>query len=195
MGIFKKQSIRLRREKWQNADELAEEIYGILNSDEPIEITSPVTINNTTGAPGLTINQHGDTDQGMVINRFPEPPTQFPDIPPFDFPDGVGTQIVIVINGDGTISTGSGPPGTTINTTTIETGGGGGFPGVVVSGSGDTYEVDVYESGLNESPTRRTVTQLQIAEDAEIPAGTWAMIGSAGESMFMQVPVWLEDLS
>lgn len=195
MGLFKKQSIRLMREDWGSPKELAEEVYAILNSDEPIEIDSPVTITNTTNSPPLTLRQFGGTDNGIRIEKYPEPPGEFDDVPPLEFPDDVGLEILTLIGTDGTIETGTGDPTDDDDPTTvaIESGGGGGFPGKIISGSGSSYQVDVYEDGLTESPTRRTVTQLQIDSSETIPANTWALVGKIGDEYFMAVPVWLEE--
>ena len=66
------------------------------------------------------------------------------------------------------------------------------FAGEIVSGSGDTYTVNVYENGLSSGAVTRSVRQLQIDSGDTIPAGTWAMIGKGKDgSYFMQVPVWL----
>jgi len=73
----------------------------------------------------------------------------------------------------------------------LPTGGTSTYPGVVTGGSGGTYNVNIYKSGLNNPPTAVSVKQLQIAND-NIPSGTWALVskGPAGEYT-MQVPVWL----
>jgi hypothetical protein len=191
MGIFRKQSIRLLRERWGGVNEAMEELYAILNSDEPLEIDGPVTINNSTGRAPLTINQFGG-DGGVVnINRRDEPPVQPPGFPPLDF-GGPGNFTITIINQFGGVETGTSNDGTPPRPQP-EQQGGGGFPGRVISGEGSTYQVAVYESGLAQAPVTRTVTQLQIASDATVPAGTWALVGKAGNSYFMQVATWLMD--
>lgn len=181
MGFLKDAVVRLMREKWNDANELAEEITAIFNSEEPMVFDGPITINNTTDGPAITIN-NGSTGDTIEINNRPVPPPQFPGYPPVEIPDIPDIIQQVTINNQGNSSN-----------TTIVSGGGGGFPGVVISGGpGASYQVSVYESGLAATPVTRTVTQLQIAEDATIPAGTWAMIGKVGTSYFMQVPVWLD---
>lgn len=186
MGIFKDQSLRLIREKWRDPNVLAEELYAILNSDKPIVIDSPIEITNNTDGPAITINNNreGDTIQ---INNQPQPPIQLPNYPPVTIPDFPSIPDTATID-----NRGRGPGD----------GGGGGdggdgepsvFPGQITSGTADTYEVDVYENGLGEGAVSRSVKQLQIAGDAEIPSGTWSVIGKVGEEYFMQVPVWLDN--
>lgn len=192
MGIFKNQIPRLRRQKWKDVQTFADEMIALLSSDAPIQIDSPVVINNTTDQSPLTINNYSNSDDDVTINRYPEPPVQLPEFPPFDFPDGVGDVIIIHINEDG-VDVDDAPANDPTDTTPRPetTSGGGGFPGQVVSGGpGDEYTVNVYESGLNSPPTLRTVTQLSIHEDATIPADTWVMVGKVGEEYFMQHPVW-----
>jgi hypothetical protein len=189
VGLFKKQSIRLLREDWTGASELAEEIYAILNNDEPLEIDGPVTINNTTGRPPLTINQYGGDGDIVTINNRDEPPAEIPGVPPFD-PGSPGDFTITIINQFGGVETGTSGDGTPPSPRP-ETQGGGGFPGQVVSGDGSTYLVAVYENGLGQPPAQRSVRQLAIAEGASIPAGTWALVGKAGEGYFMQVATWL----
>jgi hypothetical protein len=193
MGIFRKQSMRLRREDWSSPLELAEEIYAILNSDEPIEIDGRVIINNDGDSTPLTINQYGGDGDIIEISRRDEPPVQFPELPPLEF-DGPGDFTVTIIDESGEVSTDTTQDGSTPSPQPRpDSGGGGGFPGKVVSGGpGVSYEVDVYESGLSAAPTRRTVRQLQIHESESVPADTWALVGKVGEEYFMQVPVWLE---
>lgn len=196
MGFLEKQAQRLQRESWSDINELAQEIYAIFHSDGQIEFDSPIVINNTTGAAPITINHGGTGDETIVINR--EVPAN-PPVPGFPDPDDIGSgdQYVTIVYADGTIEKFDDPPPEPEKPQRGEgeedSGGGGGFPGEVVSGSGDTYQVDVYEGGLDAAPVTRTVTQLEIHPDEQIPAGTWALVGKLGDEYFMQVPVWAED--
>jgi hypothetical protein len=198
VGIFKNQIPRLRRQKWANVQMFADEMIALLSSDAPIEIDSPIVINNDTNQSPITINNHSNSDDDITINRYPEPPIDLPEIPPFDFPDGVGDVIIIHINDDG-IEVEDAPADDPSNPTprpSSTPSGGGGLPGVVVSGTGDSYEVDVYEDGLDLPATRRTVRQLQIDSSETIPEGTWAVVNKmtlpSGEDFyFMQVAVFL----
>jgi hypothetical protein len=75
------------------------------------------------------------------------------------------------------------------------------YPGEIVSGSNATYTVNVYLKGLDNSPTSKTVTQLQIDSGETIPAGTKVMCSlnnviktgetEPSEEWTMQVAVWL----
>lgn len=200
MGFLRNQIGRLLRQKWgSNADLLAEEIAAIFNSDEPIEIDSPVVITTNNNEAPLTIRNFGDTDNSINIERGVPPGIYFPEIPPIEIGD-VGDFNFSVIYDDGTSENfpdwepGDPTPPRGSGEQEVETPGGGGFAGKVVSrDSGQLYDVDVYEEGLAAEPVRRTVRQLQIADDAEIPADTWAIVGKTGDSYFMQVPVWLDE--
>ncbi len=198
MGLFRNQVGRLLRNKWPNAQLLAEELFALLSSDEPIEIDSPVIITSNTGSPPLTLRNFGSDDSMIDIVRAPPDRIDFPDIPPLTLPAlDTGSITYTTIYEDGSRESGTGDRGADEPPTqvSVEGGGGGGFPGVVVSGGpGDSYQVNVYENGLSEAPIERTVTQLSIAADATIPVGTWALVGKVGETYFMQVPVWLEDV-
>ena len=64
------------------------------------------------------------------------------------------------------------------------------FAGVIVRGTGNTYEVDVYFNGRQRPATTEIVTQLEIAEDGVIEPGTWALVvREADGKFFMQVPI------
>lgn len=80
---------------------------------------------------------------------------------------------------------------TTTNTTITSVSGGGGIPGEIISGSGNTYQVDIYRNGLSGSATRVSVRQLQIGSGETIPAGTWTMVSQLADGYYMQVNVWL----
>jgi hypothetical protein len=190
MGFLKKQSIRLMRESWQDANELAEEMRAIFNSEEPIVFDQPITINNNTSQPGITINNGGD---GPVIqvNNNPEPPIQFPDYPPITIPDFPNIPPTIIYNNDGTVTDGDGDP--------VDNGGGGTttggsvFPGKIISGASGIYQVAVYEDGLANAPVTRTVIQLSMDLSDVIAPDNWAIIGKLNNSYFMQFPIWYAD--
>jgi hypothetical protein len=75
------------------------------------------------------------------------------------------------------------------------------FPGQIIEGSGDTYNVNVYYRGKLEPPTPEVVYQLQIDGRETIPPGTWVYvirITTYNENnevdtkeLTMQVPIWL----
>jgi hypothetical protein len=192
VGFMRKASQRLRREGWEDLQEAMDEVWSVFQSDEPFTVDGQLIVNNNTPDAGIVINNTGDTNTAITINNYPT--DGGPDAP-LDPGDTFITNIYI----DGTIEGFPNPPPqpepTQPGTGETVVAGGGGFPGRVISGSGSTYQVAVYESGLSGAPTTRTVTQLQIAEGEAVPAGTWAIVGKVGASYFMQVPVWLEDES
>ncbi len=186
MGFLREQSLRLRRKRGWTADELSDEIFAIFNAEVPFDIDGPVTITNNGNDPGLTIRQNGPYDGSIKITRYPDGPINLPGLPPF-LPPGLGDLTIQVIYADGRNEVTQGPPDGTQIVIVQQ----GAFPGKVLSGSGGTYEVAVYESGPSSDPVTRTVTQLQIQEDETIPADTWVMVGKVRGDYFMQVPVWL----
>lgn len=205
MGFFRDQASRLLREKWANPSMLAEELYAMFTGDEPINIDSPVTITagpNST-VPPLTVRNYGDDPAMIQLQRQQFPPIDFPAFPPIPS-EGVGDVTYVNQYGDGTSERFDDPPpqpkpakpvpGT--GTPVVNPGGGGGsFPAVVTTGGpGNSYQCDVYLDGLANSPTSLPVRQLQIAGDATIPAGTFAVVSVVGtgaaKMYFMQVPVW-----
>lgn len=75
--------------------------------------------------------------------------------------------------------------------------------GLVVSGTGKTYQVDLYEAGPDADATERVTAKVpQLATGETIPAGTWiaavhrtvVSVSSAGVATYrfdFQPPVWL----
>jgi hypothetical protein len=65
-------------------------------------------------------------------------------------------------------------------------------PGQISSGSGNTYNVNLFENGSTSASTRTvSVKQLQISGSETIPSGTWVVVYQVGSEFFMQTPVWL----
>lgn len=65
-------------------------------------------------------------------------------------------------------------------------------PGQISSGTGSTYNVNLFENGSTNASTRTvSVKQLQISGSETIPAGTWVVVYQVGTEFFMQTPVWL----
>lgn len=187
------QAPRLIRERWADVNEFAEEMFAIWTSDKGVTMDGPVTINNSTGGSSLTINQGDIGETTITINNNPTP-------------GGPGDTTVINntyitnIYGDGGIEGFPDPPPGpeapqpgTGQPAGGGGGGGGGFPGVVVSGSGDTYQVAVRLTSLTSTPVTKTVKQLSIDASETIPAGTAVVVNLVGADYFMQVPVWADD--
>ncbi len=211
MGLFTNQISRLMRNRWPNAQLLAEELFAILSSDEPIVIDSPVQITASDGAPPLTLRNFGTSDTMIQTVRGTPDFPEFPELPALDIPDFTSDPGLLEITnyyGDGTSETFDtdrgdpefDPDNLTRGQGQSRGGGGGGFPGTVVSGGPGTgpYRVNVFLDGPAGEPTELDVTQLDIEDDETIAPGTWTIVNSAvfeGEtSYYMQVPVWGEDL-
>ncbi len=164
--MFSGEALRLLRELWPDATELAEELYAIFSSVTlPLEHSGPVTLNNPNGAgAGVTLPGYSSGDQILSIPRA----------------DGGTITLSLGDNGlvldGGTLTT---PASTTQQQTEDKV-----FLGSVVSGSGSTYKVNLGNKVV-------TVTQAQINADETIPAGTKALVLKSGNSYAMQVPVWL----
>jgi hypothetical protein len=171
VGFLREQSTRLLREDGWSAQGLADELFAIFNAEVPFTIDGPVVIVNTDNAPAITIDQAGPLDTVFEIRRPGIPSVQLPDIPP------------LTLGGDD-IPNGH-PRDTRIGSDGFVVGGGGGIPGVVVSGTGDTYQV------LLRDGRTVTVTQLQIDPTATIPAGSAAFVTLYQGAFVMLVPVWL----
>jgi hypothetical protein len=187
MGIFGDQALRLLREDWANPKMLADELFAIFTSTDPMTLTGPVTIDNTTNQPGLTVRNFGDGNTSMQIQKQPLPP--IPPLPPFA-PIEFGPISIVDFLPDGTIQ----PLDAQGNPIIIESGGGG-FPGKVLSGGpGSTYKVNVYKKGINQAPISVTATQLQIDPGETIPAGSWCLVAFTNNAYYIQLPVWLDDL-
>lgn len=167
---------RVVRKSWDSVNDLAEELSSAFK-DLKVEVTSPLRLNVPAGQTPIKINQAQkptDTKTKKVV----------------ELGDGNHIQIdplgAIKASGDRT-------PATTASGNS-SSGGGGGTPCQIVSGSGDTYTADLYASGTGAASTSTvTVTQLSIAEDETIPAGTWAIATLVGEDYYIQVPVWAEE--
>lgn len=198
MSIFGDESERLLRESWSGPDELAEELYAIFTSTQPLQ-TGPIQITNPPGStvPPIAIDNLGNTTTSVSITTNPSPTPNFPELPPIPPLPGIGSPVVNLLGPDG-LPTETGPPGGPFTPSPpIAGGGGGGVPAQVVSGGPGKgpYTMTAYPNGLGGgglTPTTLTVkaTQLQIADDETIPAGTWAILNKVGTTYYMQVPVW-----
>jgi hypothetical protein len=220
MSFLADQAIRLLRTKWASPMALAEEIYAIFNSDTGTTINGPVTINNPTNQPAITINNGGLGDVALQYNKTPPSPYQFqipgldlPPIPPLTPPDTPGFEYSFQLGGGGNLYVTEGPsdePLPPAQPVAIGTSAALPVYGQITGGSGNTYTVQPYSAGtdptalpgfdsLKQTAGKETitVTQLQIDPSATIPAGTWVVCYAAGYDdkgkliWVTQVPVWL----
>lgn len=175
-GIFGDETIRLLRERWPNATMLAEELFAIFVSTNPINIPAGSTIQPAPTPTTPLLNVPGYTEGSPI----------------FSFTGAGGEPIGTISIDDGEI------------TYTSAGGGGGGapkktqtppatscMPGQIVSGTGAAYQVNTYPKGLSGPAVQVAVTQLQIDPSQTIPAGTWTLVSQTSDgSYWMQVPVW-----
>lgn len=173
-------TIRLRREMWQiygrdgkpdviKLQQFAEELIAELESTKELTHNAPINANgpqnpNATVAP---FNSFPNYDQpGFTINN----------------PDGSRTDI----GQDGTITTtpaGGGTP---------QQQGGGGLIGKIVSGSGTSYTVGIYENGLSAAATRTvTATAPYLNSDEDIPNNSVVGVVRAGTVYHILTAYWL----
>ena len=167
MGIFRDSRHRLLRTKWTTADLLAEELYALFGQDN-LEIDGPVTIENDTLDPAITIIAHDFEDDASIAFKRP----------------------------GSTDETLGKPKGTDADGDPVDEsptiGAGGGIPAKIISGSGSTYTIDLYQNGTGEAASDRvTATQLQILSTETIPADTWTLATKIAGSYYFQVAVWL----
>lgn len=154
-------ALRMLREDWPTATELAEELYAIFSNDK-IPITTSVPIQSSAGSTGQPFATLTGYSPGDTIFK----------IGPNDNSTNITVQQIIdLVGGGGQAPQAASPPA--------------GFAGVVLSGTGNKYSVKLSDGSIV------IVTQLQIAAGETIPAGTGAVVFKAGGKFVMQVPVWL----
>ena len=189
-GIFGDQALRLLRDDWPDAQTLAEELYAIFTSTTPTTLQGPVTINNSSNQPDLTTNNYGSGPGGITINKqpFPGPP-----LPPGGSPIEFGNITFTSYFSDGSSS---GTNGGSSGASQPPQQSASAFPAMILSGGpGATYQVSVYKNGPTGAATAATATQLQIDSGETIPVGTWTIVTLVNNKYYMQVPVWLDDLT
>jgi hypothetical protein len=155
MGIWAKQVPRLLRTNWNRmgAQALAQEIAAIFNSEEPIEITSPVKLGPAGEDPPLTIttntNPDGTTPDPITYIQNQQPVTPgVPPVPPSPPPP---------------------PPAS----------GGGMFSAQVQSQSGGVnYNCSLFPGGFS-----AVVEMKNLVSDDTLPNGLWvpAVLVAAGQ--------------
>jgi hypothetical protein len=210
LPFFGTQAVRLLRESWDGliradakgnirpvgATSLAEELFAMLDDSIPQTQTGPVTLNPDPGATALTINNPAPGD-GIKINGGD---LTFSGGGGIHLPEGSPLDIKgngLTIDGSMNLNHGfylwNGVP--------LGLGGGAGgtttFLGKIISGTSDTYIVDLYGSGSGEDPTDRvTVTIPEIHPAEELPVGMWLnpifqFTNGATVTYETQIPIWL----
>jgi hypothetical protein len=164
---------RLLKKSW-TADQLAQELYAMFDPEAPLFHEGPIELRRRDDQPFFTLSNFAPGD--ILFNVNGAGGRHYGDVILGD--DGLGllpegeTQLVGI--------------GTTVQ------GGSGGIPGAIVSGSGDTYQVTLYENGITEDATKTVeVKQLQITGD-DLDAGTEVVVYLGSDGVyFMQHPVWV----
>jgi hypothetical protein len=173
MGWYVTQAIRLRRDDWPHAKQLAEELFAMLTGDAPTASNSQAQINAPAGTPPLQLGNLSLGDSLVSLR-------------------GRDGNVIgdLVLEGDGLNFVGPGATPAAQPARPASTGGGG-IPAQIVSGTGDTYTATVYPKGLSGPTDNVTVKQLSIDPSDTIPAGTWTLVALQADGQYvMQLPVW-----
>ncbi len=155
-----------------DVDTLLEEIISELGDDDTrADFPGGLELKSTADKPAIQI----DSD-----------PTNVDDSAPLIRITRGGTDIDIDLSTDGNIEQPTAGSGSASAATTPLA-----FPGVIVSGTGATYQANIYLNGLSGAATTVTVTQLQISSSETIPVGTSCLVVKSGSNYYAQIPVWL----
>jgi hypothetical protein len=169
--MFGRHAMRLMRERWSKlgVDALAEEIFVILsNANLDLSHSGPITLTQEGDDPAIRIRS-GSPFPNISIERDESVDLE------------IGSEGIESPSGEATTGVGSTAGSTSVTGTSV-------FMGTVVSGSEDTYEVEL-QNGQSV-----TAIQQQITAGETIPAGTVTPIFLIGGTYMMQAPVWLDDL-
>jgi hypothetical protein len=177
MAIFGNESLRLLREKWPDANMLAEELYAIFRA-----LDSQPSTQNTPAA--ITSNQQGVAP--LTLTPYPN------DTLLLQFgPQGIDGSMQL-INGFPTPVNGQG-----------QQQGGGGDAGTIVGGSGNTYQVQLKSSGKTVTATQLQIASTEtipvgtsclvakVTVSGAQHVGVNQSSNVQGAQYFIQVPVWL----
>lgn len=176
MGWYVTEAIRLMRDDWPKAKQLAEELYAMLTGTNPVVTNAPLQINSPAGVPPFQLGNYSNGDSLFEITR--------PNGEPFG-------RLAIE---DGNLLFTAAKPIAQPNIPTPSGGGGGGIPAMITDGSGDAYTATIYPAGLSGPTQSVQVKQLQIDPTDTIPAGTWTHAFLQADGQYtMQVPIWLSD--
>lgn len=168
--MFDEQLSRLLREHWPNAKMLADELYAMFRGWEERGLTNLILQQPPGDQPAIRLN---GWDSGDIVIQVR---------------GRGGIDLGSITFTGGTLAT---PDATGVGGGTVVAGANA-FPGRVVSGTGSTYQVDIYPNGLGGEAERVSVTQMLIDEDETIPGGTPVLVVRSGANYYMQVPVVLE---
>lgn len=183
MPNLRDEAIRMKRTKWRDrTDLLAQELFAIFASID-VPTTGPVTVDTGNGNP-VTYD-----DPRLFQGTFGD--LVLPDLNLPDFEDYLNPNGVELAEPD---TADASPVRRRRQRRRVqyvrEV-----FPGTVVSGTEDTYQVKVYPNGFTAATVPASsflgspaslpagdatveVKQLQIADGETIPAGTWALVWS-----------------
>lgn len=177
MAFFFDQRQRLLREENWTAHALAQEVFGMMSPDVPMNTESAVKVSLPTGAT-VAPYQVGNFQDGNPVMSFTKP-------------DGSAGPTLTLDGGQWFVN---GKPMAAPPTPAAPSGSGSTFAGKIISGGpGDTYQVTLYPAGKSGAAGATvSVTQLQIDAAETIPANTWTAVWRRADGGYeMQVPVWV----
>lgn len=176
--MFSRQAERLRRKRWVDANELAEEIYAILgNAELPLFHNGPLTLfMPASGQPPLTLDGARDGDTVIrYANRNDDGEEEVSDV---TLSDGViqnpGVTEDVAPDAPGLEEAEAEEPGQVSY-------------GKISSGSGRIWSVDLLagQSGLVDA------TCLNATDETDIPLETEVIVYRIADQYYFQVPLWL----
>lgn len=176
MSIFGEAANRLIRTKWENADELAKELFSLFTSHTPLHVEGAIEITKTTGRAPFKIIDRLDTSSTDGLFSLESN----------DRSDQLTYSDLTLLEGAGS-DPNSSDLFSFINAHSTP----GQIPGIIRSGTGNSYLVDIYRNGYPGSFSSVNVTQLQIDPNDTIPPGTFVMVSQFGQKFQMQAPVYL----
>jgi hypothetical protein len=164
--------MRLLSKRWVDAVELSEELFAMMNDMIPLEQRAPVTffMGDNATQPAITVLNSGD-------------------IPSIAFRQKDGTLSGGINNKGDLVDPKGNPKQTETARPSPAADLSGIYAGTVVSGTGDTYTVQLFNDD-GSSKGNFTVKQLKIDPAETIKPGERAIVGTRGTTFFMQVAVW-----
>jgi hypothetical protein len=171
--MFHREAVRLLRDGWSSTKALAEELYAILQKQIPLFHEAPVTITTEGDEAPLVLRNFGEDGPIMVVKGPGNT-----DVGGLYIRDGK----LKVLQGKNGVD-GEDAPGT----------GGGGVPGKVLSGSGESYSVALYGNGPASAPTSNASVIIPgVAAGESIPEGTWVTVTELSDTLKVATaPLWM----